>query len=425
MSDNQNNGGGVPPNPVNPPASPEVGGGAATTPEKKSRWRWDPKGKRNIVYIAIVVLVAGAAMLLMTSGSQREEGKQSSIPPEAGYGDAPAVAGKEDRDAFSQSERKRLDQAQQSGQSAVEGSLGGASITQTEYKAPPAQPAPVQPVQQPAQQAQRPVPDNQKLADYAAQAERYMKSWGLRSADNGSADSARSRPYLRTLPKQDASQATGQAQGGAAASGVAKAAGQDADESPVVVEAFATAYGAELISTFDSDAPGIVRARLQSGPLAGAVLIGSGRRAKDGVQVAFSNCSYKGKPFKCAAIGLDETTSSDVIEGRYNGRYAERFVFPVLADGIKAYAGARAQTGTQVVLISTPTATGVGIGAQQTPPPTAEQARSAMESAMADQASKALKAGNVQDQVVLDMHKYIGVMFIDSVTEADLSKSRK
>jgi hypothetical protein len=90
---------------------------------------------------------------------------------------------------------------------------------------------------------------------------------------------------------------------------------------------------------------------------------------------------------------------------------------------VKAYAGARAQVGTTVIAIPIPGAGGAGIvtGGQQTPTPSAEQARNAMYSSGANQVSRALATGPQDGHVTLASGTQIGIVFEESVYQSDLA----
>lgn len=391
---------------IDPAASSQISG-APTGPVKR---KWDPKGKRNLMYVGGVLTVTLLLLILIFASGNSEPSKPSSIPL-PGNANAPGVIGAEDRQAHGSAEQARLEQANRGGQSAVERPLDpGTPEPESRPVAPrPTGDGPVyhETSSQPAPQPAKPAVDEARLKGFSDQVASQMKSWGLN-------DTSQSRSYSRPSRPSEVQQA-----GASVATQAAQVAGQD---DAIVVQPYVTTEAAELISTFDSDHPGTVRARILTGPIAGAVLTGAAKRIGDGVQLSFKVATLKGRPFKIEAIGVDEQTASDIVEGKYNGRYAQRFVFPVIAEGVKAYASARAQTGTAVVIV------GGGFGgtaAQQTPPPTVEQARSAMEAAVADRTARALAQENIQSQVVLPMKKTIGVMFVEPIFQSDLSNSTK
>lgn len=387
---------------VNPPASAEIGGAAAAAPKAK----WDMKGKRNLILVGCVIVVAVLLMLLMFSGKKKDEQKQSVIP-EANNFNAPGILSAEDRSAIKSSEKKRIDRAMTSGNSALEAPLDDPGVIFDAKQRQRSQSRVVEqlPAGAPATYQQSSGVDDGRLKAMTGQVTQQMMGWGMLDASSKGGEHS----YVREAKiAETVVQAV-----------TVKTSGRDSSDA-MVVEAFEKAYSAQTLGTFDSDTPGIIRARLLTGPLAGAVLTGTAQRMGDGAHFAFSVGSYKGKSFKVNAEALDEQTASDVVNGTYNGRYAQRFVFPVLAEGIKAYASARAQTGTQVVVI--PVA-GIGgaVGAQQTPSPSAEQARQAMLAASADATAKALATTNQQPQVVVAMRKTIGILFLESVYESDLA----
>lgn len=397
---------------INPPASSEIGGigGGAAAPVKA---KWDIKGRRNLIMVGCVIGVAVLLMLLMFMGEDKSVQKTSVIPEAAHFNERGMISS-EDRSAITASEKSRLEIARLSGDSAIEAPVENPSVFNSTQK--PSAPIRVEEKlaagNPPEQQQPVRTRDEGRLRAMTDQVTQQMTGWGML----GVAGNDGAHTYIREVNKTNASQA---AQAGVQATIVNDTA------SAIIVEAFEKAYSAQTISTFDSDTPGTIRARLLTGPLAGAVLTGAAQRMGEGAHFAFTVASYKGKSFKINAEGRDEKTSSDVVEGNYNGRYAQRFVFPILAEGIKAYSTARAQTGTQVVVIPVAGINGSsGVGAQQTPPASSEQARQAMLAASADATAKALATTNQQPQVVVEMRKTIGILFLESVYESDLAGSK-
>lgn len=389
--------------------------------------RWDPKGKRNMMIVGGVVLFAVALLVLLFAGSRKNEQKKASsiveAPPEQPV--AGGMLSQADRDALKAQENARIAAALSGGRSAV-GTQVGSTPSQPPMTQQPNVPAPQQGAvrldqQQPMSQAHAATPaapDEAKLHGLEQQMQRMMTAWGMGGADGGAQRTLST--YVREPSK--ASNTTG-GQVGQQANGV----NMNQQRSPndlMVVKAYEQPYAAEMMSGADSDTPGKLRARIMSGPLTGAVVVGTARRIGDqGFQADFTTASYNGRTIKISAFGMDAEASGDVVRGNYDGRYMQRYVFPVVAEGVKAYAAARAQVATTVVAI--PVAgtgtTGVVTGGTQVPTPTAEQARDAMYASGANQVSRALATGPQEGHVTLEPHTQIGIVFEESLYQSDLA----
>lgn len=408
-----------------PASSASIGGGAPGPVQAKPRW--DPKGKRNMIVIGGVIVAALLLLLLLSFGGGDREEKKASVIVES-KSDQPAVTGmlsEADRAAMAKQENERIAAALTGGQSVV-GNQVGAGAAQPNVQ-PAQQPLTQQgemrvdqhaqqaPAAQAAAQSAPAGPDQERLRGLENQMNSMMTAWGMGQGDGQRTLST----YVRDGRKSEGS-ATQRSQGGS---------GQATTQRPandlMVVKAYDMPHAAEMISGADSDTPGKLRARINSGPLAGAVVTGAAQRIGDkGFQADFTSASFNGRTFKISAYGMDGEVGGDIVRGEYDGRYMQRYVFPVLAEGVKAYAGARAQVGTQVIAIPIPGAgngSGIVTGGQQTPPPSAEQARNAMYSSGANQVSRALATGPQEGHVTLAPGTQFGIVFEESIYQSDLA----
>jgi len=417
-----------------PISSSAIGGSTAPAPAA-AKPRWDPKGKRNLIIVAAVVGTAFLLLILLfAGGGNREEKKASSIVQASS--DQPVAAGmlsQADRDALKTQDNARIAAALSGGQSAVGAQVGaGATTVQTSAPQQAGTPLTQQGEQRIDQRAQQSQPQQQQQASQVApqqpagpseakmkglesQMQRMMTAWGIGS-DNGAQRG--SSTYVREVAKSGNAGAGNQA----AQQGSGTSTNQRPANDLMVVKAYGEPYAAEMISAADSDTPGKLRARITSGPLTGAVLVGGAKRiGEQGFQFDFTSASFNGHTFKVTAYAVDSEEPGDLVRGDYDGRYMQRYVFPVVSEGIKAYAGARAQVGTTVIAIPVPGAGGVVTGGQQTPPPTAEQARNAMYSSGANQVSRALATGPQDGHLTLAARTQIGVVFEESIYQSDIS----
>ena len=411
------------------PVSHEAIGGAEPAQAKP---RWDPKGRRNMIVIGGVVGVAVLMLMILFLGGKGKEDKKASVIVEA-RSDQPAVNGmlsETDRAALKTQENARIAAAVAGHQSAVGTAVepGAAQpiSAQPQTNAPLTQQGevrlnqPQQPSQSNGGQAPAPSapagPDESKMKGLESQMTSMMAAWGMNAGEGGQRTLS---TYVRDSRKGGNSPTGNQTN----QEGGNRASGQRAANDLMIVKAYYAPYAAEMISGADSDTPGKVRARILSGPLAGAVAIGTTRRIGDqGFQADFTTASFNGQTIKITAYGMDGEAPGDIVRGEYDGRYMQRYVFPVVAEGVKAYAGARAQVGTQVIAIALPGAgAGAVTGAQQTPAPSAEQARNAMYSSGANQVSRALATGPQEGHVLLAPGKQIGIVFEESIYQSDLA----
>lgn len=389
--------------------------------------RWDPKGKRNMLIVGGVVLFAVALLALLFAGVRKNEQKKASsiveAPPEQPV--AGGMLSQADRDALKAQENARIAAALSGGRSAV-GTQVGQTPSQASVAQQPNVPAPQQGAvrldqQQPPMSQAHAAPaaglDEAKVHGLEQQMQRMMTAWGM-GADGGAQRSLST--YIRE-PSKASNATTGQV--GQQTSG-ANTSQQRSPNDLMVVQAYEQPYAAEMMSGADSDTPGKLRARIMSGPLTGAVVTGTARRIGDqGFQADFTSASFRGRTIKIVAYGMDAEASGDVVRGNYDGRYMQRYVFPVVAEGVKAYAAARAQVATTVVAIpiAGTGSTGVVTGGTQVPTPTAEQARDAMYASGANQVSRALATGPQEGHVTLAPKTPIGIVFEESLYQSDLA----
>lgn len=400
----------------------------ATTPRVKPKRQIDRKAKKNLLIIGgifVVVVVVGFA-----SCSSRPTAKPSNYVNDPGAAQG-GVTGAEDRTAMAAAETARVKELQRATVTGIAQPV--TSDNQIEVVTPPVVVAPAAPVVTSADLAHGPQPvgpqptvvagpppapaapvgpvvDQDRLKAYQSQMAGLMSSWAPAGA-------APSGDYVY----HSKNQGQGQAQ---PVQTSATSSGSKLND-PLVAEAY-KAYGAETLNTIDTDVPGVIRAKITSGPLNGALIIGTAKRLDTGVAITFNQGVLNGIPFKLNAMAIDEKTERDVVDGHYNGKYLQRFAFPIIADGVRAFTQARAQTGTQVILTNTPS---VGIdgslgnspvGAVATPQPTVQQARDAMIASAANRSAQLLQQNDAQPQVVVDMHTTFGVYLLEPVYQSAL-----
>lgn len=387
----------------------------------KQKPKWDPKGKKHLLFIAGVVVAAILILILLPKTAPEIE-KPSHIP-EVAQTNQPGVQSVDEAQHQARLEAARIEQARKDGKSAVEQVASSpASIDQNVTDIAKPERGYSQPTGLGSGQADQVHNESQSKSESDARAIAgikdqmitMQKNWGLGAESKTDGVREYTRRIQTSNQSNSSSTQNNMTQGGS---------GNDT-ASKVLISAFETVFTAEALNTINSDHQSILRARILTGPLAGAVISGGGKKIEEGVQLNFTTASLNGKVFKISAMGIDEKTSSDIVEGRYDGRYAQRFVFPILAEGVRAYAAARAQTGTTLLAINLPGSTNGGVGVQ-TPAPNAEQARNAMIAATANSTAQALSKGPTDGLVTIPIKQTFGIVFLDPVYESEVNSNRK
>jgi hypothetical protein len=408
-------------------SQPEVAPGGAGIGDpagaKAAKRKFDPRARRGLIIAASVILV-GIVVFAISLGGRKSAPVASTTYVTAQNGSNPGVPSQEDLALARAEEQRRVAAAAAAHQTGIEQPINGAGGLDTTPNAttvviPPqngtvvvqgANGAPGATAVA-AQQANNQNYDQareRKLAAVEHQMNAMVNAWGL---DGGA---ARVQTNYVFQPKN--------AEGTKATTddSVDKALAAT-DGQAVVAEAYKP-FAAQLISPINTDVPGIIRASILTGPLKGYVVAGKAKRQDEYATVEFTMARFHGKNFKINAIAVDENTELDALSGEYNGKYTQRFLFPIVAAGVSAFATAKAQTGNQLV-VSSPSSGGTsagGFGAIQTPAPSTSQAEAAMLAAGAQQAQTLLTANPPQPQVVVDMKSTFGIMFVDPVIESDI-----
>jgi hypothetical protein len=197
---------------------------------------------------------------------------------------------------------------------------------------------------------------------------------------------------------------------------VQAAQAQAQPQGPVVADALEI-FAAVSTSPVDTYKTNYASAKIVSGPLAGAFLIGTAQPMEEGLSIEYSMMRHAGKTYQVSAIALDEATATNAVSANVDRRVFQRFILPIVLASTQGYHQARSQTGTTVVGI--PTGTGDDLAGVTTPAPTREQARSAG-------IAKGLEiAGNAVQQeaakplrFTMENNTPMGIMFRAPVREA-------
>lgn len=372
----------------------------------QGKWQFNSKGMRNFAYLVLFVFVA--VLLAMCTSASKNDTKAVVTPPPPVNIPSNNGAG-----ALVNAEITTAAMAQANQEAAAKAASGKSAIAGDPPPLPPTAkpnlsmtPPPPLPDQTGGFKQDIPAPNQTKSINnigdgLSKQILNLTKGWGYgedldnktiyvkakANSANGTATNAGPSPSVTTQPNMNSTK-------------------------PKRLVGSMEVAGAALLQTINSDNPNsVVRAQIGSGALKGGIALGKAVRLDEGLQIEFKAAALNGCTFKIAAIAVDETTSQDVVSGKYDGRIAARFVFPVLLDGIRAFASAKAQTGSTVVLVNGSTGT-------TSPPPSTEQAKNAMIAASVT----AIDAGIKQTlpttpQVTLAMGTSIGILFVEPVFE--------
>jgi hypothetical protein len=219
--------------------------------------------------------------------------------------------------------------------------------------------------------------------------ERLISSWSPATATEGSiAKTIEVKP--RAVPV------------GTAASSVAGPAA--ATDLPGLATARGQAFFAVLDKRVETDLSPLVIASLVSGPYAGAQVRGKATRAYDNVRIEFNDMLWRGQRYPIAALGVDERTTTDLIEGRVDRRAMSRYVLPLLLGGAATAAAVMSQPQTRTTVLG-------GAAVVETPPATDRQiAAGAVQGGIAA-VKDAFTADVPPKTVVLESGASIGVYF--------------
>lgn len=95
---------------------------------------------------------------------------------------------------------------------------------------------------------------------------------------------------------------------------------------------------------------GFASARINSGPAAGAYLIGTAKATEEEIEITLNQMELNGKLYKVDAIVLDEVTANNAIAGNVDSRPLQRYVFPVFLAAAQGFYSAQGQTASTTTI---------------------------------------------------------------------------
>lgn len=158
-----------------------------------------------------------------------------------------------------------------------------------------------------------------------------------------------------------------------------------ADTSPTLPVTFLEPYGAVLLSPIDTDKPGLVRARVTTGPAKGLVMAGQATRKGDYVNVTFTGGVLNGVSYSFTAYAMDTQTADSYLEGKVDRKYFARYGLPIILAAVNAAGQVAANTGSTTVV-------GASSTTVSAPQPETKQIASAAIGAAAGTVSENLKS---------------------------------
>lgn len=169
--------------------------------------------------------------------------------------------------------------------------------------------------------------------------------------------------------------------------------------------------GARLVSPLDTEKSDFISAEIDSGPLAGAYLIGKGRLVTEsGVLLTFTRMRFGDDFYAINANGLDSATSSDAIAADVDRKLMSRYVIPVVFSTLQAYLGAVARPAVSVVT------TGIATAQVVTPGATAREAIASGVGAGIGKAGEGLTSA--KPSAYIPINTPIALLFNDPVKRA-------
>lgn len=158
-----------------------------------------------------------------------------------------------------------------------------------------------------------------------------------------------------------------------------------ADVSPTLPVTLLDPYGAVLLSPIDTDKPGLVRARVTTGPAKGLVMAGTAARKGDYVNVTFTGGVLNGVSYSFTAYAMDTQTADSYLEGKVDKKYFARYGLPIILAAVNAAGQVATNTGSTTVV-------GASSTTVSAPQPETKQIASAAIGAAAGSVSENLKA---------------------------------
>lgn len=287
------------------------------------------------------------------------------------------------------------------------------AVDQNSAPQPGAQAAPLPPAQFPGQDT-GPGASNYPRAQFMQQAEVDRENRRREGAAR-QLESLVARQQVSTVVQRFATsnaneQSGGQSgRSGATASGQSAGFGNQAPPQALLTDALEI-YGAETLSPVDTDGTSYVSARITSGKLNGAFLIGNVRLANENVETTFTQMRFNGKTYPIQAIALDQQTATNALEGNIDRKILQRYVMPVGLAVVQGFATAKAQVAQTSNAVS-----GAGI-ITNVPAPTTEQARNAGVAKGLDILGQRInQQANQPIAVTLNPYHAIGIMFMQPV----------
>jgi hypothetical protein len=152
-----------------------------------------------------------------------------------------------------------------------------------------------------------------------------------------------------------------------------------------------------------------------AGPHTGAFLSGTAKVVNEGIEIRLTQARLGKEPYAIQAIGLDGTTSDQILEGSVDRKLFQRYVIPIAAAAAQGFFTARAAVGSTLVGLES---NGGSLTGVQVPAPTSKQATAAgLAAGMQVVAADASKIAATPIVVSIPSQTPMGVLFLNEVIE--------
>lgn len=311
----------------------------------------DPGAKKNLIFVGVVAAVAiGFVVFAGLIGGGAKPGEQSNLGSLGGRIDSQGgqVIGENQKytEALKSANLERADKAADSGKSFFPDQPNELGDGAKKKDAPAAIDA--RPV---AETASAQPNEYQRVGYEKQQAQAEVQREPMVDGPDAAWNLV-SRKYVWLRDKAgEPSIKDGLAQAAVVATtATASAQKSPADTSPTLPVTFLEPYGAVLLSPIDTDKPGLVRARVTTGPAKGLVMAGQATRKGDYVNVMFTGGVLNGVSYSFTAYAMDTQTADSYLEGKVDRKYFARYGLPIILAAVNAAGRVAANTGSTTVV---------------------------------------------------------------------------
>lgn len=167
----------------------------------------------------------------------------------------------------------------------------------------------------------------------------------------------------------------------------------------------------------------VLMAEVVAGPYAGAIVSGSARVVNESLEMRFTQARLGREVYPVQAIGLDGTTSAQLMSGSVDRKLFQRYLVPIAAAAAQGFFQAKAAVGNMVVGLAVGGPGGSTVAGVQTPSPSNQQAAAAgVAAGMQVLNADASKIASVPIVVSAPAQTPIGVLFLAEVAQKEAAR---